>query len=122
MRKIVNAQFVLQGTEADINRIEKEIAEISVHEEIIAFNLNERVGNMTEIFSEFLSNCSEIHSFVIGIYSGLTEWKGIDSKLMENPDVMEEPHYCYGGYFFGTVLRWAMIISFAHFGLNVAWT
>ena len=73
------------------------------------------------ILSEFLSTHSEIHSFVIGIYSGLTEWKGIDSEVMKNPDVEKEPHYCYGGYVLGTILRWAMIISFAHFGLNVAW-
>lgn len=73
------------------------------------------------ILSEFLSTHSEIHSFVIGTYSGLTEWRGIDSEVMKNPDVEKEPHYCYGGYVLGTILRWTMIISFAHFGLNVAW-
>lgn len=72
---------------------------------------------MTKILSEFLNNHSEIHSFVIGIYSGLTEWKGIDSEIMKNPDVVKEPHYCYGGYVLGTILKWVMIISLAHYGM-----
>ena len=42
MRKMIEAQFVLQGTESNIKRIEKEIAEIiaeiSTHEEVIASN------------------------------------------------------------------------------------
>ena len=37
---MLEAQFVLQGTESDIEKIEKEIAEISVHKEVIAFNSN----------------------------------------------------------------------------------
>jgi len=60
---------------------------------------------------EFLSSYEEIHAFVIGVYSGLTEWKGIDSKTMKNPDVVAEPHYAMGGYILGTVIRWTIIIT-----------
>ena len=40
MRKILEAQFMLQGTESNIKKIEKEIAEISTHKEVVAFNSN----------------------------------------------------------------------------------
>lgn len=42
MRKLLEAQFMLQGTEIDIDKIEKEIAEISMHKGVVAFNLNEK--------------------------------------------------------------------------------
>ena len=74
---------------------------------------------MTGILSEFLNTHSEIHSFVIGIYSGLTEWKGIDSEVMKNPDVKKEPHYCYGGYVLGTILRWMIIITLVQCGVSI---
>jgi len=66
---------------------------------------------MTVKVREFLSTYVELHSFIIGIYAGLTEWRGIDSTTLENPDVKKEPHYCYGGYVLGTLLRWAIILS-----------
>ena len=74
---------------------------------------------MTRILSEFLNTHSEIHSFVIGIYSGLTEWKGIDSEVMKNPDVKKELHYCYGGYVLGTILRWIIIITLVQCGVTI---
>lgn len=40
MKKLLKIEFLLQGTESNIDRIEKEIAEISIHEEVIAFNSN----------------------------------------------------------------------------------
>ena len=40
MRKRLDVQFTLQGTESGIKMIEKEIAEISTHEEVVAFNSN----------------------------------------------------------------------------------
>ena len=60
--------------------------------------------------SEFLNTYAEIHSFVLGIYCGLTEWKGLDSETLNNPDVKKEPHYCRGGYILGTLLRVAIIL------------
>jgi len=64
------------------------------------------------MIEEFLSTYTEIHAFVIGIYCGLTEWKGIDS-VKDNPDVVAEPHYAMGGYVLGTILRWIIIITIA---------
>lgn len=61
--------------------------------------------------NEFLSTYAEIHAFVIGIYSGLTEWKGIDSETMKNPDVQKEPHYAKFGFILGTLLRWAIVLT-----------
>lgn len=69
--------------------------------------------------TEFLSTCTEIHAFVIGIYTGLTEWKGLDDKTMQNPDVAAEIHYAYGGYIAGTIIRWTMVISFLKYGVCV---
>lgn len=68
--------------------------------------------------NEFLSTYTEIHSFVIGIYCGLTEWKGLDSETLNNPDVKAEPHYGRGGYILGVLLRWAIILTvgYAFFG------
>ena len=60
--------------------------------------------------SEFLSSYAEIHAFTHGIYAGLTEWKGIDSSTMQNPDVLEEPHYAKGGFILGTFVRIAIIV------------
>jgi len=51
-----------------------------------------------------------VHAFVHGIYAGLTEWKGIDSETMQNPDVIQEPHYVKGGYILGTMLRVGIIL------------
>ena len=62
------------------------------------------------LLSEFLSTHEEIHAFVHGIYAGMTEWKGIDSETMKNPDVVVEPHYCKGGYILGTILRVGIIL------------
>ena len=59
---------------------------------------------------EFLSTYAEIHAFAHGIYAGLTEWKGIDSETMKNPDVVAEIAYTKGGYVLGTVLRVAIIL------------
>lgn len=59
---------------------------------------------------EFLSTYAEIHAFVHGIYAGLTEWKGIDSETMKNPDVVAEIAYTKGGYVLGTILRVAIIL------------
>jgi len=66
---------------------------------------------MTIKIGEFLSTYTEIHSFIMGIYAGLTEWRGVDSNILNNPDVKKEPHYCYGGYVLGTLLRWAIILT-----------
>jgi len=63
--------------------------------------------------SEFLSTYAEIHAFIHGVYSGITEWKGIDSATMQNPDVQKEVHYAKGGYILGTFLRIAIIIILA---------
>jgi len=60
--------------------------------------------------SEFLNTYAEIHAFVLGIYCGLTEWKGLDSETLNNPDVQKEPHYTRGGYIVGTLLRVAIIL------------
>ena len=60
--------------------------------------------------NEFLSTYTEIHAFVLGIYCGLTEWKGLDSETLSNPDVQKEPHYAKGGYIVGTLLRVAIIL------------
>jgi len=60
--------------------------------------------------NEFLSTYAEIHAFVLGIYCGLTEWKGLDSETLNNPDVQKEPHYAKGGYILGTLLRVAIIL------------
>lgn len=72
-----------------------------------------------QLLKEFLSNYKECHSFVIGIYCGLTEWHGIENKHFKNPDVKAEPHYCYGGYIVGTLLRWAIILTagYTFFGM-----
>ena len=69
--------------------------------------------------SDFLSTYAEVHAFVIGVYTGLVEWKGLDDKTMQNPDVKAEIHYAKGGYIAGTLLRWAMIISLLRYGVNV---
>ena len=61
------------------------------------------------LLSEFLSTHAEVHAFVHGIYAGLTEWKGIDSKTMQNPGVILGPHYTKGGYILGTMLRVGII-------------
>jgi len=60
---------------------------------------------------EFLSTYAEVHSFCIGIYCGLVEWKGIDSKTLENPDVQAEIAYAKGGYILGTMFRWLIILT-----------
>ena len=65
---------------------------------------------MSNSLNEFLSTYEEVHAFVHGIYAGLTEWKGIDSETMKNPDVVMEPHYAKGGYVLGTMLRVAIIL------------
>ena len=62
------------------------------------------------LLEEFLSTHEEVHAFAHGMYAGLTEWKGIDSETMQNPDVVLEPHYTKGGYVLGTVLRVAIIL------------
>lgn len=59
---------------------------------------------------EFLSTHEEVHAFVHGIYAGLTEWKGLDSETMRNPDVQKELHYAKGGYVVGTVMRVVIIL------------
>ena len=64
----------------------------------------------SSLLNEFLSTHAEVHAFVHGIYSGLTEWKGIDSETMQNPDVVLEPHYAKGGYVLGTMLRVGIIL------------
>lgn len=66
---------------------------------------------LQEALREAFSEYSEIHAFVIGTYCGLTEWGGIDSEKMKNPDVQVEPHYAYFGYILGTLIRWAIIIT-----------
>lgn len=71
------------------------------------------VLNRKKLLNEFLSTHQEVHAFVIGIYCGLTEWTGLDSKAMQNPDVKAEIHYAKGGFVIGSLLRWAMIISMA---------
>jgi len=73
---------------------------------------------LIEKFSEFLSTYAEIHSFCIGIYCGLTEWKGLDSDALNNPDVKAEIAYAKGGYILGVLLRWAIILTvgYAFFG------
>ncbi|RLG32919.1 hypothetical protein DRN97_06235 [Methanosarcinales archaeon] len=62
------------------------------------------------MWAEFLNTHAEVHAFVHGIYAGLTEWKGIDSETMKNPDVIKEPHYAKGGYILGTFLKIAIIL------------
>jgi hypothetical protein len=49
-----------------------------------------------------LFNRTEVHSFVIGIYHGLTPTRGIPQPVLEeNQDVRREPHYAKGGYILG---------------------
>jgi hypothetical protein len=66
--------------------------------------------NRKGLLDEFLSTHEEIHAFVHGIYAGLTEWKGIDSETMKNPDVIAEIAYTKGGYVLGTLIRVAIIL------------
>lgn len=77
------------------------------------------VMNKKELLNEFLSTHQEIHAFVLGIYSGLTEWKGLDSETMQNPDVEAEPHYAKGGYIIGTLIRWIMLLTLIQYGIRV---
>ena len=65
-----------------------------------------------KLFREFLSNYSELHAFVHGIYSGLVEWKGLKETVWEDEDCRKEPHYVEGGYILGTLIRWIFIIIF----------
>lgn len=66
---------------------------------------------MSSLLNEFLSTHEEVHAFAHGIYAGLTEWKGIDSETLKNPDVVAELHYARGGYCIGVILRWIIILS-----------
>ena len=77
------------------------------------------VSNRKKLLNEFLSTHQEVHSFVCGCYAGLTEWRGLDSETLKNPDVIAEPHYAKGGYIVGTVLRWVIILSLLQYGVNV---
>lgn len=67
------------------------------------------MGRWKEMLGTFLDETCEVHSFIIGVYSGLTEWKGMDSQTMQNPDVKKEPHYAYCGYVVGTLIRLAIV-------------
>ena len=64
-----------------------------------------------EWLKELWSSYSEWHAWWIGIYAGLVEWHGIDSKTMQNEDVQRDFHYAAAGYVVGTVLRWIFILS-----------
>jgi len=60
------------------------------------------------MIATFLSTNPERHAFVIGVYEGFKDfkdWNGIPSRVLQNPDVSEEPHYAKGGYLLGTLLR-----------------
>lgn len=78
--------------------------------------LTNRVGALLEMvkrevdLGEFLSTYAEVHSFVLGVYCGLTEWKGLDSDTLNNRDVQAEIAYSKGGYILGTLLRVAIIL------------
>ena len=72
-----------------------------------------------ELFKEFLNTHQEIHSLFHGIYAGLTEWRGIDSETLKNPDVIAEIHYTKGGYVLGTILRWIIILTLLHYGVKI---
>lgn len=65
-----------------------------------------------EMINTFCDTVPELHSFVHGVYAGITEWKGTD--LPDNVDVQKEPHYFKGGYILGTVARWIAIIAIGH--------
>ena len=68
---------------------------------------------------EFLNTYKEKHAIVMGIYAGLTEWKGIDDDVMQHPDVVGDEHYAKGGYIAGTILRYVMIITLLRYGVNI---
>ena len=42
MRKLYECQIALQGTEKEINRIVKQITDISKYEEVASFSIQER--------------------------------------------------------------------------------
>ena len=77
------------------------------------------VLNRKELLNEFLSTHQEIHSTILGIYCGLTEWKGLDDETLKNPDVMAEIHYAKFGYAIGTILRWIIILSLIEYGVKI---
>lgn len=52
----------------------------------------------------FLSTNAEIHSFAIGLYDGMKDWRARPRELPDNPDVQSEPHYYKGAYVIGTLL------------------
>ena len=68
---------------------------------------------------EFLSSYKEKHAIVMGIYAGLTEWKGLDDEVMQHPDVVGDEHYAKGGYVVGMILRYVMVISLLKYGVNI---
>ena len=68
---------------------------------------------------EFLSSYKEKHALTMGIYAGLTEWKGIDDEVMQHPDVVGDEHYAKGGYVVGVIIRWIMIVSLAKVGVGI---
>lgn len=65
---------------------------------------------MLDSLGECMNTYKEKHAFIHGIYAGLTEWKGIDSVTMKNPDVVDEEHYAKGGYVIGVILRVTIIL------------
>jgi hypothetical protein len=70
--------------------------------------LEKLLGDRKSLIKEFLNDPAEVHSFVHGLYAGVTEWKG--AQLPDNPDVKKEPHYFKGGYLLGTFIRWVAIV------------
>ena len=72
-----------------------------------------------DILNEFLSSYQELHAIVLGLYCGLTEWKGLDAETLKNPDVVAEPHYAKLGYVLGTILRWIIIITLIQCGVSI---
>lgn len=72
-----------------------------------------------DMLNEFLSTYQEVHAVILGLYCGLTEWKGLDAETLKNPDVVAEPHYAKLGYVVGTILRWTIIITLVSCGVNI---
>lgn len=57
-----------------------------------------------------LSSYPEWHSFMIGIYHGVSEDKQIPTKVMQsNSDVSKEPHYAKAGFVFGVAAKYMAI-------------
>ena len=66
---------------------------------------------LKDVVNGFLNDHAKVKAFVVGFYAGLTEWKGMDSETLNDPNVVKYPYYARFAYSIATLTRWGIIIA-----------